>query len=151
MRIPIRPRVTLIGTLALILTACGADDGADGSALGRGTATITFDDGETLSTDVRCALAPQDAVGGGEILYTATSGSAPYFDLTVFGEDGEMTDISISWDESLDDSGQSWSAGGSGSDAEVSLDGATITGSATFMQDGRGQGRRGQIEVDCSG
>lgn len=151
MRTPIRPLVTLIGALALMLTACGADDGADRPPTGSGTATITFDDGETLSTDVRCALEPQDAVGGGQILYTATSGNAPYFDLTVFGEDGEMTDISISWDESLDDSGESWSAGRVGSDAEVSLDGATMTGSATFMQDGGGQGRRGQVEVDCSG
>lgn len=151
MRTPIRRPVTLIGALALTLTACGADDGADRPATGSGTATITFDDGETLSTNVRCALEPQDAAGGGQILYTATSGSAPYFDLTVFGEDGETTSISISWDESLDDSGQSWSAGPFGSDAEVSLDGAMITGSATFMQEGGGEERHGQVDVDCSG
>lgn len=151
MSTPIRPLVTIIGTLALMLTACGADDGADVPAIGSGTATITFDDGETLSADVRCALEPQDAVGGGQILYTATSGSAPYFDLTVFGEDGEMTNISISWDESLDDSAESWSASPFGSDTDVNLDGTTITGSATFMQEGGGEERHGQVEVDCSG
>ena len=50
-----------------------------------------------------CVLEPQEAAGGGQILYTATSRESPYSDLTVFADDdGTVTELAVSWDETED-------------------------------------------------
>lgn len=129
-------------------------EGGDAPAMSRGTATITFGTGDTLSTDVACVLEPQVAAGQ-EILYTATSQGSPYFDLTVFGEDAAISGATVSWDETDDFETyqESWSAGITG-DFEAELDGNTITGSGTFMRGDdaagqEGETREGEVEVVC--
>jgi|GEM_PF-6532739 len=121
-----------------------------------GTATIAFEGGEVLSTEVLCTLEPQTAAGQ-EILYTATSLSNPYFDVTVFGEDAAVPGPSVSWNETEDFETyqESWSAmGGSFGDLEVTLDGTTISGQGTFRRDedaagAAGETRQATVEVVC--
>jgi len=142
--------------------AQGADSGSDSSGsqpggISGGTATITFADGQTLTTDVICTLEPQIAAGQ-EIEYTATSQSSPYFDVTVFGEASDFAGTStVSWDDTEDfvTVQESWSAGEvPNDDLEVMLSGETISGNGTFVRGEdetgtAGETRQGEFVVEC--
>lgn len=90
--------------LTLALAGCGNDNPGkpSKSAVKKASiATITFDNGEVLETNVLCHLESQVSAGQ-EILYTATSLSNPYFDLTVFGENSSFPGAKLSWHETKD-------------------------------------------------
>ena len=151
----------IAAVLGLVLTGCGDDNaGSQGKpASGKASvATITFDNGEILSTNVLCHLKSQVAAGQ-EILYTATSLSNPYFDLTVFGENSDFTGATVTWNETEDFEVYqvNWSSGRPGQASFApTLDGSTITGSGTFIRGSdetgqEGETRQGNVVVNCSG
>jgi len=147
--------------LGLAVGGCSDDNaGSQGkSASGKASvATITFDNGEILSAEVLCHLEPQVAAGQ-EILYTATSLTSPYFDLTVFGDNSAFTGSSVSWNETRDFKVYQviWASRGvPGQSAFTStLDGNTIKGSGTFVrgddESGKeGETRQGEVMVNCA-
>lgn len=139
----------------------GADDGGadagdedeaapSGGGQGAGTATVTLDNGDTFEFSTLCNLEPQIAAGS-EILFTIVSYDDPYnLDVTQFGEDafgGEGT-ISIYDSTSYD---TIWEAGSFGSEATLTLDGSTVTGSGTFMAAGEPGGETvgGELLAEC--
>lgn len=171
--------------LILILAGCGSDDAADTGSdaqettagnggddtesdaedtstsaqgtSGGGVATITFASGEELSTDVLCYLEEQESAGQ-QILYTATSLSNPYFDLTVFGPQSDFAGTVVTWNETEDFETftEQWTSESltGGSEFETTLDGTTITGSGTLTrgEDESGQAgetRDAELLVEC--
>ena len=151
----------IVTAISLAVTGCG--DGAETqgkTASGKGSvATITFDNGEVLTTKVICALETQISAGQ-EILYTATSLSNPYFDITVFGEKSSFPGAKASWNETKDFEvyQESWSTQNIPGQSTFSpvLDGNTITGNATMVrgEDETGQAnetRQAEIVVNCEG
>lgn len=145
---------------ASLLAACGGDSDEQGqTATGKGSvATITFDNGEVLSASVICVLEPQVAAGQ-EILFTATSTSSPYFDVTMFGPNSVLAGGKVSWDDTKDfkQYKAQWSSVPAvvGGRFVVSLEGKTITGSGTLVRgkdeaDREGEKRQASITVNCS-
>lgn len=160
MKISIK-HIILFAVTGVILNACGgdSDSSSPGTAKKGSVATITFDNGEVLSASVICVLKPQMAAGQ-EILYTATSTSSPYFDVTMFGPSSIFAGGKVSWDDTRDfeQYKAQWASipavvGGS---FAVSLAGTTITGSGTLVRGkdeaGReGEKRKASITVNCDG
>jgi len=153
--------ISAVATITLTLAACGSESGNQGKSTPRkqSLATITFHDGEVLKTNVVCYLEPQISAGQ-EILYTATSLSNPYFDLTVFGEDSSFPGANVSWDETTDFEiyQASWSSRQMPGESPFTLElqGSTITGSVTLMRGKdeageEGETRQAQVRVDCAG
>jgi hypothetical protein len=130
---------------------------------GRGSATVTLDNGEVFEFSVICGLEPQE-VAGSEILFTAVDNGPPLgFDVTQFGklavETGNLADpigtITI-WDsESFD---TIWGAGSviaqlDGSEFKMELNGSTITGSGMFVEgedlENLDAAVHGEVVVEC--
>ncbi len=149
-------KLTVLSALTvLLLTACGgdADEPGNANAGKRSIATITFENGEVLSARVACVLEPQVAAGQ-EILYTATSTSNPYFDITVYGPNSMFEGAKMSWNDTDDFQVYrlSWDTNlpMAGGDFKADLDGKTITGSGTFIhgKDETGlEGEKKQVSV----
>ena len=151
----------IAATIILTLSACGSESGSQGKSTSKNEslATITFEDGEVLKTNVFCYLESQMAAGQ-EILYTVTSTSNPYFDLTMFGENSMFTGPKISWDETADFEiyQASWSSRHMPGEPPftVELQGSTITGSGMLMRGKDETGQAGEtrqvtVRVVCAG
>ena len=150
-----------IALLSLMLAACGGSDDdkeAAGLSSGKGIATISFENGETLSTSVFCVLESQMAAGQ-EILFTATSTSNPYFDATMFGPNSAFASSGgVSWNETKDFKTYEaqWEASVFTKGFELKLEDNTITGKGTLIggQDvasTAGQKRQATLRVECAG
>jgi hypothetical protein len=119
---------------------------------GSGTATLTFDNGESYEFSILCALEPQVAAGQ-EILFNFVSYDEPFsLDVTQFGDDSVSpggASISV-YDtatyETLWDASSIY-----GSDVTLSLNGSTVTGSGVFLENGEfgGAEAHGELEANC--
>ncbi len=118
---------------------------------GGGGATLTLANGETYEfATVLCTLEPQMAAGS-EILFTATSYDDPGLDITQFGDDGTITGVaSISvYDGDFE---TLWEANTMfGSTVELTLDGSTIRGTASFIEGGdiSNEAVDGEVVANC--
>ena len=158
MRIPCH-RFLIIAGMSFLLLACGSESGSS-SGSQSSVATLTFENGETLSTSVICVLEPQ-SVAGQEILYTATSVKSPYFDVTVFAAGTIVNGAKVSWVETKDFKTKQvdWKSipGTAVSKAsfDVALNGRTITGSGILIRgedasNNSGEKRQATLVVDCA-
>ena len=148
-------------TLTLALAGCGNDNTGSPSksaAKKASIATITFENGEVLETNVLCHLEPQVSAGQ-EILYTATSLSNPYFDLTVFGENSSFPGAKLSWHETKDFKVYqvSWSSSHllGRSTFEPVVEASTISGDVTLVRgqdetSEEGESRQAKVVVNCA-
>jgi hypothetical protein len=118
---------------------------------GGGGATLSLANGETFEfATVLCTLEPQMAAGS-EILFTATSYDDPGLDITQFGDDGTITGVaSISvYDGDFE---TLWEANTMfGSTVELTLDGSTIRGTASFIEGGdiSNEAVDGEVVANC--
>ncbi|MBE9540518.1 MAG: hypothetical protein IMF06_15655 [Proteobacteria bacterium] len=153
-------RYLVIAGMSLLLLACGSESGSSSGAQSS-VATLSFENGETLSTSVICVLEPQTAAGQ-EILYTATSVRSPYFDVTVFAAGGIVSGAKVSWADTKDFKvyQERWSSvpGTAVSKAsfDVALNGRTITGSGMLIRgddtsNNSGEKRQSTLVVECGG
>jgi hypothetical protein len=124
---------------------------ATASGGGSGTATLTFDNGESYEFSILCALEPQESAGQ-EILFTVVSYDKPYnLDVTQFGEDSFGGAASISMYDA-DTYDTLWDASTIyGSEVTLSISGSTITGSGVFLENGELGGIEvfGELEANC--
>jgi len=152
--------ITIVA-LSLALAACGGsdnDNGGAGLSSSKSIATITFENGETLSTPVFCVLESQMAAGQ-EILFTATSTSNPYFDATMFGPKSAFAGSGgVSWNETKDFKTYEaqWEASVFTKGFELKLEGKTITGEGMLIggkdvTSTAGQKRQATLKVECAG
>ena len=159
MRISYRRPLVIVGISSLLL-ACGSEPGGISGAQSS-VATLTFENGETLSTSVICVLEPQTAAGQ-EILFTATSVKSPYFDVTLFAAGTIVNGAKVSWTETKDFKTYQvdWKSipGTAVSKAsfDVALSGHTITGSGMLIRgedasNNAGEKRQASLVVDCAG
>ncbi len=157
----IKNHALVLVVIASLLSACGGDGDEQGqAAMSKGSiATITFKNGEALSTSVFCNLEPQ-MVADQEILYTATSTRNPYFDVTVFGPNSMFEGGKVSWVETPDFEQYqvNWESRPalSGDSFTVSLEGKTIRGSGTLIRGKDEAGKEGEkreftLVVNCAG
>lgn len=118
---------------------------------GEAAATLTLANGETYEfPTVLCTLEPQMAAGS-EILFTATSYDDPGLDITQFGNEGTITEVaSISvYDGDFE---TLWEANSMfGSAVELTLDGNTIRGTASFLERGEmaNEAVDGEVVANC--
>lgn len=126
------------------------DQIAKAPGVSKGIATLTFANGQELSTEVLCYLEPQK-IAAQEILYSASSAMNPYFSISEFGGDSLIAGASASWMEAEDVLAPtlSWQAMGAMGDFEATLEGNTITGSGTFIEDETGESQHGDVLVEC--
>lgn len=133
------------------------DDGAEAQpqtappSSGGGGATLTLANGETFEfPTVLCTLESQMSAGS-EILFTATSYDDPGLDITQFGDEGTITGVaSISVYDG--DYETLWEANSMfGSPVELTLDGSTIRGTASFRPgpDLTGEPVEGEVVANC--
>jgi hypothetical protein len=124
---------------------------AAASGGGSGTATLTFDNGESYEFSILCALETQESAGQ-EILFTVVSYDKPYnLDVTQFGENsfGGAASISLYDADTYD---TVWDANTVyGSEVTLSLSGSTVTGSGVFLEKGELGGAEvyGDLEANC--
>ena len=153
-------RSLVIVGISFLLVACGGESGGS-SGTQSSVATLTFENGETLSTSVICVLEPQTAAGQ-EILFTATSVRSPYFDVTLFAAGAILNGAKVSWTDTKDFKTYQadWkSVPGtpvSKASFDVALNGSTITGSGVLIRgddasNNPGEKRQASLVVDCAG
>ena len=153
-------RSLAIAGLSFLLLACGGESGSLSGAQSS-VATLTFENGDVLSTSVICVLKPQTAAGQ-EILFTATSVKSPYFDVTLFAAGAILNGAKVSWTETKDFKTYQvdWKSipgtAVSRASFDVALNRNTITGSGILVRgdDARnnaGEKRQASLVVDCAG
>lgn len=121
-----------------------------------GTATVTLENGEVFEFSVRCGLEPIDSgQAGRELLFSVDSYDDSLYTLTVthYGPDKygsrPMSLIQI-W--SISNNEIAWGAySGGGGEIALTLDGATVRGSAVFGAGGdtANPGVRGELVASC--
>lgn len=120
---------------------------------GGASATLTLGNGEVYEFSILCVTDPQEAAGS-EILFTAVSYDDPGLDVTQFGDEGTVTDLSVVsvYDgdfNTLYEASSTYEAfGGS---LTLNLDGNQITGTGDFYPGGdpAETSTPGDLVADC--